>query len=135
LKVLITDGFQGYQTFAKSLNRDIIHVRHIHRPPYGMVEIDLHHYDRNKWYKVSLRTTNDMLFYEFGFYAEVKLVREKISKEICNDYPEKQPKSKFSIELDALYKILKNEKKPCKWETKKWVHSKRFFFILKKEEG
>jgi len=42
LKLMVTDGFQVYMGVAFQLKRNIIHVRHIHKPPYGRVEVDIY---------------------------------------------------------------------------------------------
>ncbi|MHA1439374.1 MAG: DDE-type integrase/transposase/recombinase [Promethearchaeota archaeon] len=40
-KMMITDDFQVYKSAATDLGRDMIHVRHIHSPPYGRIVVDM----------------------------------------------------------------------------------------------
>ncbi|MHA1251482.1 MAG: hypothetical protein ACTSRP_15940 [Candidatus Helarchaeota archaeon] len=38
--MIITDDFSIYKSVASGLKRDLIHIRHIHKLPYGCIVID-----------------------------------------------------------------------------------------------
>jgi transposase-like protein len=40
IKIFATDGLTAYKGVALALHHDLIHIRHIHSPPYGRIEID-----------------------------------------------------------------------------------------------
>ena len=40
IPIFATDGLSTYKGVALALHHDLIHIRHIHAPPYGRVEID-----------------------------------------------------------------------------------------------
>lgn len=40
IPIFATDGLSTYKGVALALHHDLIHVRHIHAPPYGRIEID-----------------------------------------------------------------------------------------------
>ncbi|MGQ4875215.1 MAG: hypothetical protein ACP6IY_14205 [Promethearchaeia archaeon] len=39
-ELFITDDFSAYKGAMTGLKRNVIHVRHIHQPPYGRIVID-----------------------------------------------------------------------------------------------
>lgn len=40
IPIFATDGLSTYKGVALALHHDLIHIRHIHAPPYGRIEID-----------------------------------------------------------------------------------------------
>jgi transposase-like protein len=59
--MLITDDFSTYKGVATGLKRDLIHVRHIHQPPYGRVVIDKIEIIEKEIVTTHMATTNDIL--------------------------------------------------------------------------
>jgi transposase-like protein len=59
--MLITDDFSTYKGVATGLKRDLIHVRHIHQPPYGRVVIDKIEIKEKEIVTTHMATTNDIL--------------------------------------------------------------------------
>ena len=45
-KMIITDDFSSYKRAVKLLKYNLVHIRHIHRPPYGRMVIDIHKYEQ-----------------------------------------------------------------------------------------
>ncbi|MHA1756017.1 MAG: hypothetical protein ACTSVV_04550 [Promethearchaeota archaeon] len=41
LEIIISDDFSTYKKVVKLLFFDIIHIRYIHKPPYGRIVIDI----------------------------------------------------------------------------------------------
>lgn len=66
-RLLVTDGFQVYVGVAKALKRNIIHIRHIHKPPYGRIEIDFYSVNIKGAKIVRLRSTSEISKYE-GYF-------------------------------------------------------------------
>src|SRR4030043_631685 len=48
VKLFVTDDFSAYKSVATDLGRDIIHVRHIHSPPYGRIVVDAIEHRKNE---------------------------------------------------------------------------------------
>lgn len=59
--MLITDDFSTYKGVATGLKRDLIHVRHIHQPPYGRIVIDKIEFTKKEIITTHLATTNNIL--------------------------------------------------------------------------
>lgn len=72
--VFLTDGLSTYKGITLSFGHDIIHVRHIHQPPYGRVEIDaIHHLSvPGDVVITTIETTNDIFQKGGCFLARVK---------------------------------------------------------------
>lgn len=71
LGVLVSDGFRGYQGAVYRLDHDIIHVRHIHKPPYGRLSIESYKIEPQKVLVQVIETQNDILNYEGPFLAQI----------------------------------------------------------------
>lgn len=135
MKFLISDGFGGYQKVAREWGEDIIHIKHIHSPPYGWAIIDIHHYDHSAWYCASLRLRNDIFVETNGFLTEVYIKKENL------EYKRDMPKiefSDFSLLAQNLetclkeYRIDGRKKKP---KNKKWKKSFYQFFRVNLKKG
>jgi len=81
LGILITDDFSAYKGVATGLKRDLIHVRHIHKPPYGRVVIDKIEIKGKKIITTHIATSNDILVQTNTFLVRisqsVKRIHEK----------------------------------------------------------
>lgn len=58
--VIVTDDFSTYKSVVVKLGYDLIHVRHIHKPPYGRMILDKIEHAPNKIQIVHVATTNDI---------------------------------------------------------------------------
>ena len=77
---LVTDGFTAYRKVARMIGWDIVHVQHIHKPPYGRVIItQIHHEEEKVVYKI-LATTNEVLSGTNTFTAQVSSKEDKKTK-------------------------------------------------------
>jgi len=81
-KIIITDDFSTYKKAVKLLKYNLIHIRHIHKPPYGCIIMDIHKYKHNKLVITSVATINDICKFENTFITrtskkEVKLTSNK----------------------------------------------------------
>nr|MDO8116738.1 DDE-type integrase/transposase/recombinase [Candidatus Sigynarchaeota archaeon] len=74
---LITDAFPAYKNVAKKIGRDIIHVQHIHKPPYGRIIIDQIHHEPEKIITTTYATTNDILVKTNAFLVQESTTEEK----------------------------------------------------------
>jgi transposase-like protein len=135
LKFLVTDGYNGYQSVADEWGEDIIHIRHIHKRPYGWCHVDIYHYDHNVLYRASLRFRNDIFVETNGFIAEVYIKKEKLN------YIDNLPKMKFSDysplaqSLETALKRYRVDRRFKKPDNKKWKKSFYTFFIVRLKEG
>jgi hypothetical protein len=77
---LITDGFSSYKKVAKMIGRDIIHVQHIHKPPYGRVIITKITHTAEKIILKTFASMNDVFTDKNGFTGQVKVTEEKKNK-------------------------------------------------------
>jgi hypothetical protein len=67
IEILVTDDFSTYKGVATGLKRDLIHVRHIHQPPYGRIVVDKIEIKEKEIVTTHLATTND-IFLETGTF-------------------------------------------------------------------
>ena len=58
--LIVTDGFSGYRKAIKLAGLSIIHVEHIHKPPYGRVVITKIEQTETEIKEISIGTTNDI---------------------------------------------------------------------------
>lgn len=72
LQMLISDGFQVYIGVALELKHELIHVRHIHKPPYGRIEIHHYSYRETELIVTKIETTNEITKVNGYFLARVK---------------------------------------------------------------
>ena len=77
-KVMVTDDFQTYKSVAEELGREIIHVRHIHAPPYNRMVVDMIERKGNEVVTLHFATTNDVLVNSNVFIARVSESVKKI---------------------------------------------------------
>lgn len=74
---LVTDALPVYKKIAKKLGRDIIHVQHIHKPPYGRIIIDQIHHEPEKIITTTYATTNDIFAETNAFLVQQSVTEEK----------------------------------------------------------
>jgi hypothetical protein len=64
LQIIVTDSFLTYKgvavEIARIFNKDIIHVRHIHQPPYGRIEIGYYKPNPKGIDVTTLKATNEI---------------------------------------------------------------------------
>ena len=76
--MLITDDFSTYKGVATGLKRDLIHVRHIHQPPYGRIVIDKIEIKQKEIITTHMATTNDILLETNTFIVRLSKSVKKI---------------------------------------------------------
>ena len=78
-KVIITDDFSTYKKAVKLLKYNLIHIRHIHRPPYERIIMDIHKYEHNKLVITSVATINDIFKFENTFITRISKKEVKLT--------------------------------------------------------
>ncbi len=80
-QILVTDGFLTYKgvamEMAKNMKKELIHVRHIHKPPYGRIEVDMYQPNLHGIKLTTVKTTNEITAVN-GFF--IGRVHEKMIK-------------------------------------------------------
>jgi hypothetical protein len=61
LCLLITDGLMAYRGVALALGIPLTHLRHIHKPPYGRIEVEIYSYEQGSIIRTILKTTNEIV--------------------------------------------------------------------------
>jgi transposase-like protein len=74
---LVTDGYSAYKKVAKMLGMDIVHVQHIHKPPYGRVIITKITHMAEKIVMKTFASMNDIFKDTNGFIGQVSVDEEK----------------------------------------------------------
>ena len=110
LKVLITDGFMVYKGVARGMGHDIIHVRHIHKPPYGRIEIDTYVYNELDVHIHTAKSTNEITAVNGYFIMLVKQKKESLGKRKRGRKPGGKNRPKKVIEAEKKAKA-ENKKK------------------------
>jgi len=103
ISILVTDDFSTYKGVATGLGYDLIHVRHVHKPPYGRICIDLIRHAEKSVKTIHVATTNDIFLNENTFLVPVS-ESEKIKRETGKRGRKKGGKNRPK-------KIIKTEKK------------------------
>lgn len=83
LRILVTDGFLAYIGVAQALNHPLIHIRHIHQPPYGRIVIDIYKMINNELHLITVSTTNEIMAVNGYFLTQVseeKIIRRELKK-------------------------------------------------------
>ena len=71
IPILVTDDFSTYKGVATGLGYDLIHVRHVHQPPYGRICIDLIRHSKKHVKTIHVATINDIFQQENTFLVRV----------------------------------------------------------------
>jgi hypothetical protein len=79
-KMMITDDFQVYKSVVTDLGRDMIHVRHIHSPPYGRIVVDMIEHQEKEIITRHYATSFDILLDTNTFLVQVSESVKKIHK-------------------------------------------------------
>lgn len=74
---LISDAYPAYTRVAKMLGRDIVHVQHIHKPPYGRIIIDRIHHETDKTITLTYATTNEIFVKSNAFIVQESMREER----------------------------------------------------------
>lgn len=74
---LISDAYPAYTRVAKMLERDIVHVQHIHKPPYGRIVIDRIHHEPDKIVTLTYATTNEIFVKSNAFIVQESMREER----------------------------------------------------------
>lgn len=110
IPILVTDDFSTYKGVATGLGYDLIHVRHVHKPPYGRICIDLIRHTEKHVKTIHCATTNDIFQRENTFLIRVseseKMKHEK-GKRGRKSGGKNRPKKEIAMEK-------KRKKKPKK---------------------
>ncbi len=137
INVFLSDGLTTYKGVALSFGHDLIHIRHIHQPPYGRLEISaIQHLSKPGSVKIqTLETTND-IFQNGGCF--LVRVNERIISYL-NPPPKKRGRKAGG--KNRPQRVILNEKRqkmndPKKrGRPKKELNSPVHVFYLNKEKG
>jgi len=80
VKIFITDDFSAYKGVATDLGRNIIHVRHIHQPPYGRIVVDMIEHREKEIVICHYATIFDILIDTNTFIVQISETVKKIHK-------------------------------------------------------
>jgi len=103
VKIFMTDDFSVYKGVATGLERDIIHVRHIHKPPHGRIVVDMIDHREKEIVTRHYATTFDILVDTNTFIVQVSESVKKIHKK------EKRGRPKGS--KNRLKEVIEEEKR------------------------
>ena len=78
VSIIVSDDFPAYQGTVLALKTDIIHVRCVHKPPYGRVIIDAVRWEGNIAHYTTTATISDVLKARNTFLARVTKHNKKI---------------------------------------------------------
>jgi transposase-like protein len=78
VSIIVTDDFPAYQGVVLALRTDILHVRCVHKPPYGRVIIDIVRWEGNIAHYTTAATISDVLKARNTFLARVTKHNKKI---------------------------------------------------------
>jgi len=79
-KIIIIDDFSSHKKVVKLLQYDLVHIRHIHKPPYGRIVIDIHKYEKDKLVITSMATLNDIFKFENTFITRISKKEIRLTK-------------------------------------------------------
>lgn len=125
IDILVTDGLSQYTGIAQDFGYDLIHIRHIHKPPFGRVIISTIRHTPTKIITTNAATYINILDSTNMFYARVTTLEKKMPKKDRNGKAhekskEKDPKKKKTGKSkrgrpkgskNRLKKVIEAEKK------------------------
>ncbi len=80
VSMIVTDDFNSYQGVVLALRTNIVHVRCVHKPPYGRVVIDIVKWEGNIAHYTTAATISDVLKARNTFLARVTMHNKKIRR-------------------------------------------------------
>lgn len=104
LKILISDGFTPYKGVALGIGHSLIHVRHIHKPPYGRVEFDIYKFVQGKVHITTGKTTNEITKINGYFIVRISVKKVKITADKKGRKMGSKNRSKEVIEAEKKRK-------------------------------
>ena len=110
-KVIITDDFSTYKKAVKLLKYNLIHIRHIHRPPYERIIMDIHKYEHNKLVITSVATINDIFKFENTFITRISKKEVKLTGNKKRGRKKGTKNKKKEAKTNNPGTIIKNKKK------------------------
>ena len=137
LEIFVTDGLSTYKGIALTFGHDLIHIRHIHQPPYGRVEIDVIVQSNIPGIakRTTLATTND-IFQTGGCFLVT--IEEKTIKYLTAPVQKRGRKAGGKNRPKLEINEEKSRKKNCpkkRGRPKKNPHPTPHVFYLNKEKG
>ena len=78
-EILVTDGLSQYIGIAQDFGRDIIHIRHIHKPPFGRIIISTIQHTPAKIIRTDIATYTNILDCTNMFYTRVSVMEKRKS--------------------------------------------------------
>ncbi len=112
VKFLVTDDFSTYKGVAFALGRDIVHVRHVHKPPYGRVVVDVVRWEGNVAHYTTAATCNDVVTGSNAFIAMVsRRTRTRHERGKRGRKPGGKNRSRRDIEAEKRRKAGRGRKK------------------------
>lgn len=78
VSAIVSDDFSAYQGAVLALRTDLVHVRCVHKPPYGRVIIDIVRWEGNIAHYTTAATISDVLKARNTFLARVTKHNKKI---------------------------------------------------------
>lgn len=137
IPIFATDGLSTYKGVALALHHDLIHIRHIHAPPYGRVEIDAIKLlsSPGEVEIMTISTLNDIFQQGGVFLARV----EKKTLSILNPPPKKRGRKKGGKnrpkEVINAEKQEKEQNPGTRGRPKKKNENPVYIFKVDKENG
>ncbi len=135
IEMLITDDFSTYKGVATGLKRDLIHVRHIHQPPYGRIVIDKIEIKEKEIITTHMATTNDIMLETNTFIVRISKSVKKI-----HETGKRGRKQGGRNRPKAVIEREKRQKKQNKGKRKKgpknpFKHGETHIYHYDKKEG
>ncbi len=90
IDILVTDGLNQYVGIAQEFGYDLIHVRHIHKPPFGRVIISTIQHTSTQINTVNAATYTNILDSPNMFYARITTLKKVKPKQQSHATAEKR---------------------------------------------
>ncbi|MCF2138453.1 MAG: hypothetical protein K9W44_00190 [Candidatus Lokiarchaeota archaeon] len=105
LELLVSDGFLAYVGVARELKQNLTHIRHIHKPPYGRITVEIYSYDQFHVTKTTFQTTNEITAIGGWFIGQVKTSKESLGKKKRGRKKGSKNRPKHVIEAEKKKKL------------------------------
>ena len=122
VEFIATDDFTAYQAVVLALEADMVHVRCVHKPPYGRVIIDVVKWEGGVAHYTTVATISDVLKEENTFLARVsqRVKKPKAATGKRGRRRGNKNRPKDVIAAEKAEKAKQKEKGPKKRGRKKW---------------